>query len=300
MNNSYIIFPNIDPVIFSIGPLVFHWYGLMYLVGFIFALWLAKWRANKTNNTWTKNEVEILLYLCFFGVFIGGRLGYVIIYNLSAFLSNPFYLFKVWNGGMSFHGGLIGVIYVMYWFSRKSRFHFFQISDFIAPLIPFGLGMGRIGNFINGELWGRVTLKTPWAMLFPGSKEEDIQIVTKNHLLLPILQEHGVLPRHPSQLYEMFFEGILLFIILNLFIRKSRPIGSVSGLFLISYGIFRIFIEFFRQPDPQLGLFAGISMGQILSIPMIIIGIFIMILSIIKKDNNYDKSLNKYKVRKYK
>ncbi|MGP1932199.1 MAG: prolipoprotein diacylglyceryl transferase, partial [Arsenophonus sp. ET-DL12-MAG3] len=163
-------------------------------------------------------------------------------------------------------------------YSRKTNRYFFQLSDFIAPLIPFGLGMGRIGNFINGELWGRVTLNTPWAMLFPGSKVEDINLAIQDLSLLPILDQYGILPRHPSQLYEMFLEGVILFIILNLFILKPRSIGSTSGLFLICYGIFRIFVEFFRQPDIQLGLFYGMSMGQILSIPMIIIGIFIMIL----------------------
>lgn len=285
MNNSYIVFPNIDPVIFSIGPVALHWYGLMYLVGFVFALWLAKRRAGKANSGWTKNEVENLLYIGFLGVFIGGRLGYVLFYNLPVFLNNPLYLFKVWDGGMSFHGGLIGVICAMWWYARRTRRHFFQVADFVAPLIPFGLGMGRIGNFINGELWGRVTLDTPWAMLFPGSRTEDIQIVSQDPSLLPILEQYGVLPRHPSQLYEMFFEGIILFIILNLFIRKPRPMGSVSGLFLIGYGAFRIFIEFFRQPDAQLGLFGGISMGQILSIPMIIIGIFMMVWAY-KKDSH--------------
>lgn len=277
MNNSYIVFPNIDPVIFSIGPVALHWYGFMYLVGFVFALWLAKRRAGKANSSWTKDEVENLLYIGFLGVFIGGRLGYVLFYNLPVFLNNPFYLFKVWDGGMSFHGGLIGVICAIWWFARRTHRHFFQVSDFGAPLIPFGLGMGRIGNFINGELWGRVTLDTPWAMLFPGSRGEDIQIVSQDPSLLPILEQYGVLPRHPSQLYEMFFEGIILFIILNLFTCKPRPMGSVSGLFLIGYGAFRIFVEFFRQPDAQLGLFGGISMGQILSVPMIIIGIFMMI-----------------------
>lgn len=285
MNNSYIVFPNIDPVIFSIDPVALHWYGLMYLVGFVFALWLAKRRAGKANSGWTKNEVENLLYIGFLGVFIGGRLGYVLFYNLPVFLNNPLYLFKVWDGGMSFHGGLIGVICAMWWYARRTHRHFFQVADFVAPLIPFGLGMGRIGNFINGELWGRITLDTPWAILFPGSRTEDIQIVSQDPSLLPILQQYGVLPRHPSQLFEMFFEGIILFIILNLFIRKPRPMGSVSGLFLIGYGAFRIFIEFFRQPDAQLGLFGGISMGQILSIPMIIIGIFMMVWAY-KKDSH--------------
>ncbi|NBM79510.1 prolipoprotein diacylglyceryl transferase [Proteus sp. G2659] len=278
MSISYLKFPEIDPVMFSIGPVSLHWYGMMYLVGFVFALWLANRRAAKPNSGWNKNEVETLLYVGFVGVFIGGRLGYVLFYNLPVFLNDPLYLFKVWDGGMSFHGGLIGVICAMIWFAKRTKRKFFQVADFVAPLIPFGLGLGRIGNFINGELWGRVTLDTPWAFLFPSSRSEDLQLVAQDPTtLLPIIQEYGVLPRHPSQLYEMLLEGVVLFIILNIFVRKSRPIGSVSGLFLIGYGAFRIIVEFFRQPDAQLGLFGGVSMGQILSIPMILLGIIFMV-----------------------
>ncbi|WP_100158775.1 prolipoprotein diacylglyceryl transferase [Proteus columbae] len=278
MSISYLKFPEIDPVMFSIGPVSLHWYGMMYLVGFVFALWLANRRAAKPNSGWNKNEVETLLYVGFVGVFIGGRLGYVLFYNLPVFLNDPLYLFKVWDGGMSFHGGLIGVICAMIWFAKRTKRKFFQVADFVAPLIPFGLGLGRIGNFINGELWGRVTLDTPWAFLFPTSRSADLQLVAQDPTtLLPIIQEYGVLPRHPSQLYEMLLEGVVLFIILNIFVRKNRPVGSVSGLFLIGYGAFRIIVEFFRQPDAQLGLFGGVSMGQILSIPMILLGIIFMV-----------------------
>lgn len=278
MSNSYLAFPKFDPVIFSIGPVSLHWYGLMYLVGFIFAMWLAVRRANKPGSGWTKDQVENLLYAGFLGVFVGGRVGYVLFYNLPLFLDNPLYLFKVWDGGMSFHGGLIGVILVTLWYARRTSRTFFQVSDFIAPLIPFGLGAGRLGNFINGELWGRVTTDTPWAMLFPSSRSEDVAIAVVDPKLLPLLNEYGVLPRHPSQLYELLLEGVVLFIILNLFIRKPRPMGAVSGLFLIGYGAFRIIVEVFRQPDAQLGLFDGvISMGQILSVPMVVAGIMMMI-----------------------
>ncbi|HEJ9486170.1 TPA: prolipoprotein diacylglyceryl transferase [Proteus mirabilis] len=278
MSISYLKFPEIDPVMFSIGPVSLHWYGMMYLVGFVFALWLANRRAAKPNSGWTKNEVETLLYVGFVGVFIGGRLGYVLFYNLPVFLNDPLYLFKVWDGGMSFHGGLIGVICAMIWFAKRTKRKFFQVADFVAPLIPFGLGLGRVGNFINGELWGRVTFDTPWAFLFPTSRSADLQLVAQDPAtLLPIIQEYGVLPRHPSQLYEMLLEGVVLFIILNIFVRKNRPVGSVSGLFLIGYGAFRIIVEFFRQPDAQLGLFGGVSMGQILSIPMILLGIIFMV-----------------------
>ncbi|MGI8488070.1 prolipoprotein diacylglyceryl transferase [Pectobacterium sp. S5] len=278
MTTSYLAFPQFDPVIFSIGPLALHWYGLMYLVGFIFAMWLAVRRANKPSSGWTKDEVENLLYMGFLGVFVGGRLGYVLFYAFPSFLENPLYLFKVWDGGMSFHGGLMGVICVMLWFAHRTKRHFFQVADFIAPLIPFGLGAGRLGNFINGELWGRVTTDTPWAMLFPGSRGEDMALAVSNPQWQAIFNQLGMLPRHPSQLYQMMLEGVALFIILNLFIRKSRPMGSVSGLFLIGYGMFRIITEFFRQPDAQLGLFGGLfSMGQILSLPMVIAGILMMV-----------------------
>ncbi|ACT08018.1 prolipoprotein diacylglyceryl transferase [Dickeya chrysanthemi Ech1591] len=285
MTTSYLVFPQFDPVILSIGPVSLHWYGLMYLVGFVFAMWLAVRRANKPGSGWHKDEVENLLYFGFLGVFVGGRLGYVLFYALPSFLDNPLYLFRVWDGGMSFHGGLLGVIAVMLWFAHRTKRHFFQVSDFIAPLIPFGLGAGRLGNFINGELWGRVTTDTPWAMLFPSSRAEDMTLAAGNPQWQAIVNQYGVLPRHPSQLYELLLEGVVLFIILNLFIRKSRPMGSVSGLFLIGYGSFRIIVEFFRQPDAQLGLFSGISMGQILSVPMVLAGILMMVWAYRRQSN---------------
>lgn len=203
-----------------------------------------------------KDEVSDLLFAGFLGVVLGGRIGYVLFYQFDAFLADPLFLFKVWTGGMSFHGGLLGVIAAMFWFARKTKRTFFTVSDFIAPLVPFGLGAGRMGNFINGELWGRVT-DVPWAMVFPTG---------------------GPFARHPSQLYEFALEGVVLFLILNWFIRKPRPAGAVSGLFLIGYGAFRFIVEFFREPDAHLGLFGDwISMGQILSTPMIILGALMMV-----------------------
>ncbi|HIF9189536.1 TPA: prolipoprotein diacylglyceryl transferase [Photobacterium damselae] len=259
---GYLTFPQIDPVLVQIGPLAIRWYGLMYLVGFAFAMWLANRRADQPGSGWTKDQVSDLLFAGFLGVVIGGRIGYVLFYNFDLFLANPLYLFKVWTGGMSFHGGLLGVITAMFWYGHKNGRTFFSIADFIAPLVPFGLGMGRLGNFINGELWGRVT-DVPWAMIFPTG---------------------GPLPRHPSQLYEFLLEGVVLFIILNLFIRKPRPTGAVSGLFLLCYGSFRFFVEFFRQPDAQLGFFDGwLTMGQILSTPMILLGAAILIWAYKKK-----------------
>ena len=279
MNSGYLHFPEFDPVIFSIGPVSLHWYGMMYLVGFIFAMWLAGRRANRPGSGWTKNEVENLLYAGFLGVFLGGRIGYVLFYNFPTFIQDPLYLFRVWDGGMSFHGGLVGVIVVMIIFAKRTKRTFFQVSDFIAPLIPFGLGCGRLGNFINGELWGRVDPSFHYTMLFPGSRAEDLALLPSHPEWQTLFDPYGSLPRHASQLYELALEGVVLFLILNFFIRKPRPAGSVSGLFLIGYGLFRIISEFFRQPDAQ---FTGewvqyISMGQILSIPMVLAGIIMLV-----------------------
>lgn len=278
MTINYLVFPQFEPVIFSLGPISFYWYGLMYFLGFVFAMWLALQRANRPGSGWTQKEVEHLLYVGFLGVFLGGRIGYMLFYNLPLFLDNPLDLLKIWDGGMSFHGGLIGVSIMLLWFAQSTHRRFLQVTDFIVPLVPFGLGAGRLGNFINGELWGRVTTHTPWAMLFLNSRDQDMGLLQDNPQWRYWFDLYGVLPRHPSQLYEMLLEGVVLFIILNLFICKVRPIGSVSSLFLICYGVFRILVEFFRQPDAQLGLFSGIiSMGQILSLPMILVGIIIMV-----------------------
>ncbi|MWN90748.1 prolipoprotein diacylglyceryl transferase [Gilliamella sp. Pra-s65] len=276
--NQYLQFPQIDPIAFSIGPISLHWYGAMYLFGVLGALYLAKRRANKPNSKWTLQQVENLLFWGFLGLFIGGRLGYVFFYNFDSFIKDPVILFKVWEGGMSFHGGLIGSIFVIAIFAKKTKKTFMQVGDFVASLVPIGLMFGRLGNFINGELWGRVT-NLPIGMLFPTSSHADFMFVQSHPEWFSLYSQlNGILPRHPSQLYEMMFEGIVLFIILNIFIRKPRPTGSVSGLFLLCYGLFRFVIEFFRQPDEQLGLFLNvISMGQILCLPMIIGGILIIL-----------------------
>ncbi|EIS3744776.1 prolipoprotein diacylglyceryl transferase [Aeromonas hydrophila] len=272
-HDGYWVFSQIDPVAFSLGPLSVRWYGLMYLFGFAFAMWLAGRRADAPNSGWTRNEVSDLLFYGFLGVILGGRVGYVLFYNFDMFLADPLYLFKIWTGGMSFHGGLIGVITAMVWFAHKTNRHFFTVADFVAPLIPFGLGVGRIGNFLNGELWGRVT-DVPWAIIFP---------------------EAGPEPRHPSQLYQFALEGVVLFIILNLFWRKNPPRGAISGMFLLFYGLFRFLVEFVRQPDSQLGLyFQEISMGQILSTPMIIIGA-LMIWAAYKRPQLFGNSVKEAK-----
>jgi len=256
MTTQFLQFPVIDPIIFSIGPVALRWYGTMYLIGFIAAMFMANKAADRSNGLWTREQVSDLLFYGFLGVILGGRVGYVLFYQFDYFLSDPLYLFQIWQGGMSFHGGLLGVILAVFIFARKTKKSFLVVGDFVAPLVPIGLGMGRLGNFINAELWGRQT-DVPWAMVFP---TDSLQ-----------------LPRHPSQLYEFFLEGVVLFIILYVITRKPRSLGLASGAFLIGYGVFRSIVEFFREPDAHLGLyFSFISKGQILSIPMILIGLFII------------------------
>ncbi len=248
-------YPQIDPVALSLGPLSIHWYGLMYLLAFAFVWLLGRFRANRSD--WQANQFDDLLFYGAIGVIIGGRLGYALFYDLPASLANPLSLLKIWQGGMSFHGGLLGVLVAFWYFGRKTGKRFFEVSDFIAPLVPIGLMLGRIGNFINGELWGRVS-DVPWAMVFPGA---------------------GPLPRHPSQLYQAALEGLLLFIILWFYSAKPRPRAAVSGLFLLGYGVFRFIVEFVRVPDPQYGYlaFGWLTMGQILCLPMILGGIAMMV-----------------------
>lgn len=249
--------PQFDPVAISLGPLKVHWYGLTYLVGFVVGWWLGRVRTRKPWSPINEEQMGDLLFYIALGVVLGGRFGYVIFYNFETFLADPLWLFRVWEGGMSFHGGLIGVLLAMWWFGRKVNRHFFEIADFVAPLVPVGLGAGRIGNFINGELWGRPT-DISWGMVFP--------------------QAPDLLPRHPSQLYQFAMEGVLLFIALWWFSAKPRPRMAVSGLFLVLYGCFRIVAEFYRQPDAQLGYLAWgwVTMGQLLSLPMVIAGLILM------------------------
>ena len=256
MTDKFLQFPVIDPIIFSIGPVSLRWYGTMYLIGFVAALILANKAADRSHGLWSKEQVSDLLFYGFLGVVLGGRFGYVLFYQFDYFLSDPLYLLKIWQGGMSFHGGLLGVIVAIFIFARKTQKSFLMVGDFVAPLVPIGLGMGRLGNFINAELWGRET-DVPWAMVFPTDQLQ--------------------LARHPSQLYEFALEGVVLFAILYIISRKTQRLGLASGVFLIGYGVFRSFVEFFREPDAHLGLyFSFISKGQILSIPMILGGIVII------------------------
>jgi len=250
-------YPAIDPVAIAIGPVQVHWYGLTYLAGFAMAWWLGRRRCHTSGGLWSEEQLGDLIFFAALGVVVGGRFGYVLFYHFDYFLRDPLWLFKVWEGGMSFHGGLLGVLLAMYLYGRKLNKSFFQMTDFIAPLVPFGLGAGRIGNFIGGELWGRAS-DVPWAMIFPRDPEQ--------------------LARHPSQLYQFALEGVALFCILWWFSRKPRPRMAVSGLFLLCYGIFRFVVEFARQPDSQLGFIAWdwLTMGQLLSTPMIAGGVLLI------------------------
>lgn len=260
-------YPDIDPVALQIGPAAIHWYGIMYLIGFAGA-WLGGiYQAKKAYSPFKPNQIADAVFYGAIGVILGGRLGYVLFYNLNYYVHNPLSIWQIWQGGMSFHGGMLGVLFAAWLFARKNRCHLFDVCDFFAPMVPIGLAAGRIGNFINGELWGRVT-DSPIAMVFPKA---------------------GVLPRYPSQLIEALTEGMLLFIILWLYAGKARPRFAVSGIFAMGYGIFRFVSEFFRQPDPQLGfiLFGWMSQGQLLSIPMILIGAILLINAYMTKPRIY-------------
>ncbi len=249
--------PNIDPVAFSVGPLKVHWYGLMYLLGFFVGYWLGVWRTRKPWCGWKKDEVADVMIYILFGVLIGGRLGYVFFYKPGDYLADPLQILFVWQGGMAFHGALVGVILAMWLFGRKTGRSFFAVADFVAPLTPIGLGAGRVGNFINQELWGKVS-DAPWAMVFRTD---------------PLSQ-----PRHPSMLYEALLEGVVLFLILWFYSSRPRTVGRVSGMFLTCYGAFRFLVEFVREPDAHLGYLAlgWVTMGQVLSLPMILFGLWLL------------------------
>ena len=253
-------YPDIEPVAISLGPLQVHWYGIMYLLGFGAAWWLGQRRAGQARSVLQPEHISDLIFYGALGVVLGGRAGYVLFYNFDRFLDDPLWIFYVWEGGMSFHGGLLGVIVALALYARKLDIRFFAMMDFVVPLVPIGLGAGRLGNFIGGELWGRVS-DVPWAMVFPHA---------------------GSLPRHPSQLYQFMLEGLLLFIILWCYSSKPRPTMTVSGLFLICYGLFRFLVEFVRQPDAHLNFVAldWMTMGQLLSLPMIVGGVLLFALGL--------------------
>ena len=285
-----LIHPNFDPVAIHFGPLAVRWYGLMYLVGFILAVVIARLRLRLPHvaaQGWTARDIDDILFYGVLGTILGGRLGYVLFYKADYYFAHPLDIFKVWQGGMSFHGGFLGVTLAMVLFAYQRKRTWLQVTDFVAPMVPTGLAAGRLGNFINGELWGRVTDPTaPWAMLFQSSTNDDAlwltshpQLAAKWHLAEVFAQYH-MLPRHPSELYEIALEGIALFFVLIVFTRKPRPVGAASAVFLIGYGLARFIVEFAREPDDFLGLLAlGLSMGQWLSLPMIIVGVVLLVWS---------------------
>ncbi len=259
---SMLTYPEIDPIIVQIGPLALRWYGVTYLIGFLGAFWLGSYRAKQPHNSFSGDQVGDLVFYSAIGAILGGRLGYALFYQSGYYVQNPLGILQIWQGGMSFHGGMLGVFVACWFYARRYRKQWFEITDFAAPLVPIGLGAGRIGNFINGELWGAVTDK-PWGMVFPGA---------------------GPLPRHPSMLYEAFLEGLVLFLLLWFYSGKPRPRMAVSGLFLTGYGAFRTLVEFVREPDRHLGYLAGdwLTMGMVLSLPMAVAGLLLIGLSRIR------------------
>lgn len=248
-----LLYPNIDPVAVSLGPLEIRWYGIMYVLGFLGAFYVCWTQARSKKDPWTLNEVADLLFYCALGVIFGGTLGYILFYDPARLLHDPLSVFKFWQPGRAFHGGLLGVLVAVLLFAHNHQKRILEIGDLLAVSVPIGLATGRLGNFLNQELWGRVT-DLPWGMVFPKA---------------------GELPRHPSQLYEFFLEGVLLFIILYCVSRLKPREGVLTALFLILYGVFRVLIEFFREPDITNSFLNWIHLtqGQLLSLPMIAIGL---------------------------
>lgn len=282
MENAYPLLINFNPVALQLGPLKVHWYGLMYLAAFASFWVLVSWRARRKDSPIKREQISDLLFYGMLGVIIGGRVGYMLVYGLEQLLANPLSLFKIWEGGMSFHGGLVGVMVALAWFAQRQRRGFFEITDLVVPMVPLGLMFGRIGNFVGGELWGRFT-DVGWGMLFPKSIP-GIDPNSAAFMQAYLAGNYNGLARHPSQLYQALLEGLLLFLLLWFYSRKPRPRMAVSGWFLIGYGVFRSFAEIFREPDAQLGFIDGnwLTMGMLLSLLMLVIGTVLVILAYVR------------------
>ncbi|AWV08133.1 prolipoprotein diacylglyceryl transferase [Marilutibacter maris] len=277
-----IVLHQIDPIAFGLGPLKVHWYGIMYLLGFLTAWWLGRLRIRAGRLPGVDEQgFSDLLFYAMIGVVLGGRLGYVFFYGFSELLQDPLMLFRIWEGGMSFHGGLVGVMAAALWWARRNGLHFFDVMDFVAPLVPPGLGFGRLGNYIGGELWGKPT-GADWGVVFPHALPEQYANLPLEQLRA--LHANGALDafaRHPSQLYQASLEGLAMFLLLWWFSRRPRPRYAVAGMFALLYGCFRFLVEFVRVPDVQLGYLAfdWLTMGQVLSTPLIALGLFWLWLS---------------------
>ena len=274
-----LVYPELNPIALKLGSFAIHWYGLMYLFGFLGGWVLLQVRIKSQKLNWTVDQLSDLVIYLILGVVLGGRLGYVLFYNFSFYLQHPLQALAIWDGGMSFHGGLIGVIIAIALYAHQNQRKFFEIADFVVPVVPIGLGTGRIGNFINGELWGKVT-NLPWAMQLPCADSRFVRYC--NGATTGYSPAH-----HPSQLYEFFLEGVILFVVLWCFSRNPRPRMAVSGLFALLYGVFRFIVEFVRLPDVQLGYlaFGWLTMGQVLSLPLILIGMLLLGLAYSRKNN---------------
>lgn len=272
------ILHDIDPVALDLGRLKIHWYGLMYLAGLGAAFWLGNRRVDSGRYGLNRDQLSDLLFFSMLGVIAGGRIGYMVVYGQAELASNPLSLLKIWEGGMSFHGGLVGVIVAAWWWSRRQGRHLFDTLDLVAPLVPLGLGFGRLGNFVGGELWGRQT-DVAWGFIFPGALPNQLSMDEIRTQAAAGLLDHEA--RHPSQLYQAGLEGLLLFILVWWFSSRPRPRYAVSGMFALGYGVFRFLVEFVREPDQHMGFIAlnWMTTGQLLSLPLIALGLFWLWLS---------------------
>lgn len=285
MNQQFIYIHNLNPIMFQFGFLKVYWYGFMFFLSYILTKSMTK-RYLKENLLNYKQLNDELSYYCFLGAIIGGRIGYIVFYNLSYYLNHPLSILKIWKGGMSFHGGLIGVLISIYIISKSKKIRYFKLSDIVALVTPCALALGRIGNFINGEIWGSVSTRIPFSIVFLKSKIEDLYTIQKHKNLIVYYNKYGGLPRHAIQLYEFILEGLVLFFLLSFFNRRKQFSGKISALFLIFYSIFRTFIECFKEQDNNINLYKySITLGQLLSFPMFLLGIMLFMYLYLRTTN---------------